>query len=203
MFGVFLCVQAFIHAHPHVFVLIQKYVYVFLNGIRTFEKNIMNPAVETHCNKFKIETFLCFVHYSEEDIILWPSELPDLLLLTNGLTVRGEIHCPGLLLYISCIMRIPVSPEDGCHPLQHFKLTQGIQMFSFAVANVSRARSLIQMCSALPHMLTILNQKARTVNCKYVQQHSGDNPKLRQSMIRFNVWQRQLDLKGSRPLRIS
>ena len=57
MFGVFLCVQAFAHAHPHVFVLIQNYVYVSLNGITTLEENIVNPAVETYRNKFKIKRF--------------------------------------------------------------------------------------------------------------------------------------------------
>lgn len=205
MFDVFLCMQAFIHAHPHVFVLIQACVYLFLNRIKAFEKNIMNLAAKTHWNKFNSETSLCFVHYRKQDLILGLSELPDLL-LTSGLTLRRvyrKNYCPGLLLHISSIMRFPVSSEDRCHPLQHFKLTQGIQMFSFAVANMSRMKSLIQMCSTLPHMLAILHQKARTVNCKYVQQHSSDDPKPRQSMIRFNAWQRQLDLKGSRPLRIS
>lgn len=118
-----LCVQAFIHAHPHVFVLIQTRVYVFLNGIKTFEKNIVNPAGKTHCSKFNNETFLSFVHYSEWDIMLEPSELPDLL-LTDGMTVRTvyrENHCPGLLLHISSIMRFPVSSEDWCHPLRPFK----------------------------------------------------------------------------------
>lgn len=83
------------------------------------------------------------------------------------------------------------------------KLTQGIQMFSFAVANMSRVRSLIQMCfHSAPHA-PFASPKARTVNCKYVQQHSGGYSKQRQSMMRFNAWRRQLDLKGSRPLRIS
>ena len=75
-------------------------------------------------------------------------------------------------------------------------LTQGIHMF-FSCPHV---QILVQMCFPAPH---IFQQKARSVNCKYVQQQSSDAPKLRQSMIRFNVWQRQLDLKGSRPLRIS
>lgn len=57
MFDVFLCVQAFIHAHPHVFALIQTYVYVFLNGIKAFEKNIMTLAAKTHRNKWNISVF--------------------------------------------------------------------------------------------------------------------------------------------------
>lgn len=158
----------------------------------------MNTAAKGHCNKFHSQTFLYFVHKAGG-----PSELPDLLLI-NGLTVRRvhrQNHCPGLLLHILSIMRFPVSSDNKCHPLQH--LTQGIQMFfSFAVANLSRAGSIIELCSTLSHMLAILHQKARTVNGKYVQQHSSNDTKLRQSMIRFYVWQRQLDLRGFRPLRI-
>lgn len=78
MFGVFLCVQ--VHAHTHVFVL-NKYVYVFVNGIKTFEKNIMNPAVKN--KKLNSGTFLCLVRSSEGDLRLGPSELP--LLLSNTL----------------------------------------------------------------------------------------------------------------------
>lgn len=127
----------------------------------------MNTAAKAHCNKFHSKTFLYFVHNNELDIKRGLSELPDLLLI-NGLTVRRvhrQNHCPGLPVHILSIMRFPVSSDNKCHPLQHFNLTQGIQMFfSFAVANLSRAGSIIQLCSTLSHMLAILHQKARTVN---------------------------------------
>lgn len=61
MFGVFLCLQAFVHAHTHVFVL-NKYVYVFVNGIKTFKKNIMNPAVKTPLQQ--VEQWYIFVFSS-------------------------------------------------------------------------------------------------------------------------------------------
>lgn len=53
----FLCVDT------HVFVLIQKCVYVFLNRIKTSAKNIMNPAAKVSCRKFKsgLNFFVCFL----------------------------------------------------------------------------------------------------------------------------------------------
>lgn len=60
MFGVFLCMRAFIHAHTHVFVLIQKCVYVSLNRIKTSEKNAMNPAAKAHNKRFNSGTFFVF-----------------------------------------------------------------------------------------------------------------------------------------------
>lgn len=68
--------------------------------------------------------------------------------------VHRENHCPVLMLCIWPIMRFPVSPEEGCHPVQHLNLTWGIQMFSFAVANASGVRKLLQMCSTLPQKLS-------------------------------------------------
>lgn len=74
----------------------------------------MIPAAKAHFNKFNREIFLYFVYYSERDIILGPSELSDLLLI-SGLCVRRvyrQNHCLGLLFHISSIMRFPVSSDD-------------------------------------------------------------------------------------------
>lgn len=179
-----------------------KRVFVFLNGFKIFKKNMKNTAAKARRNKFNSETSFCSLQWRRHEAQAIRATRPAAAHL-DGLTVRWvyrENHCPGLLVHISSIMRFPASSDDGCHPLQHFgSHTRYSDVF---LCCCQRVRS-IQMCCTLPHMLAILQPKARTVNCKYVQQHSSDDPKLWQSMIRFNAWQRHLDLKGSRPLRIS
>lgn len=153
-------------------------VYFFLNGIKTLEQNILNFATNTHATS---RTGKYFVFC----LLQWMS--------------NAENRCPRLLCHFSSIMRFPVSSEDQCHRPRYVTTHTRYSVFFFCYRS---KKELVQMCSTLPHIRTIHHQKARIVNCKYVQQHSSDDPKLRQNIIRFNALQNQLDLKRSRPLRI-
>lgn len=102
-----------------------------------------------------------------------------------------------LLPRTSRLMRFPVSSEGRCHPLQHLRShTRYSDVFLRRCQCVKREEFL-------PRILQILHRNARTVNCKYIQQHSTDDHELRQATRRFNAWRTQLDLKRSRPLRNS
>lgn len=146
---------AFIHAHPHVFVLIQTCVYAFLNGMKTFERNIMNLLPKRIATS---STVLHFAHYSEQDTTL-QSCCSSVAWCEKRLQRKSPPQASvSYLIYNedSSLFRRWMPPS-----LFTSKLTQGIQMFSFAFANVSKSEQphTVQMCSTLPHMLAILHQE--------------------------------------------
>lgn len=71
------------------------------------------------------------------------------------------------LALASSVMTFPLSSEDGCHSFQEIS-PKVFRYFSFAFANMSGGR--------LPQMLEILQQKAHTVNGKYIKQEPDDDP---------------------------
>lgn len=79
------------------------------------------------------------------------------------------------LALASSVMTFPLSSEDGCHSFQEIS-PKVFRYFSFAFANMSGGRNLIQMSSTLPQMLEILQQKGHTVNGKYIKQEHDDDP---------------------------
>lgn len=147
------CVQAFIRAHLHVFVLKQKRVYS--------RKEHRGPRRRSSLQQvWQRKTFCFFLFVTENETRSW-----EYLSYQTGCSsvtrlwerVSRDNRCPGLLFHISSIMSFPVSSDHGCHPLQRFSTnTRYSDVFFFAVVNVSergascRCAPLGPTCSQSP-----------------------------------------------------
>lgn len=141
------CVQAFIRAHLHVFVLTQKRVYS--------RKEHRGPRRRSSLQQvWQRKTFgVLFVTENEPrswEYLSYQTGCSSVTRLWER--VSRDNRCPGLLFHISCIMSFPVSSDDGCHPLQRFKTnTRYSDVFSSLLSACQSEEPRADVLHSAPH----------------------------------------------------